>query len=112
MNRLAILSIKPEFARHIMDHTKTIELRRSDMGIENGDVLLIYVSAPDQCISLWFRVKKVEVRAVSEMWKKYHSSLGIGKVQYLAYFDGVKEAVGFHIREVHCLDPGMGDDLK
>ena len=105
MSRLAILSIKPEFAHRIFDRTKNIELRRTQMGIKSGDVLLIYTSAPEQSISGWFRVSRVEVRSVGEMWKKYHSRLGIGQAEYLAYFEGVKEAVGLHIGEVQCLEP-------
>ena len=75
MNRLALLSIKPEFAFRILNRTKTIELRRSQMGIKTGDVLLIYISAPAQRLGGWFRVTKVEIHSISEMWKRYHSSL-------------------------------------
>ena len=105
MSRLAILSIKPEYAHRILNRTKDIELRRTQMGINSGDVLLIYTSAPEQCISGWFRVSKVETLPVDKMWKKYHARLGIGHEEYLKYFEGVEEAIGLHISEVQCLEP-------
>ncbi|MCK4794512.1 MAG: ASCH domain-containing protein [Desulfobacteraceae bacterium] len=105
MNRLGILSIKPEFAYRILDGTKTIELRRSRMGVNKGDVLLLYISAPDQCLGAWFRVAKVEVSNLNDMWGSNHSFLGLDHTEYLKYFDGVSDAIGLHIGKIHHLKP-------
>lgn len=102
-----ILSIKPEYARRIANGTKTIELRRSPMGLESGDVVLVYISAPDQSIAFWFRIDRIESLEVEEMWRKHHQRLGIEREPYLAYFAGASTATGLHVGEVQCLTPEL-----
>ena len=48
MSSAVILSIKPEYARRIMDGSKKIELRHSPIRLEPEDVILVYMSAPKQ----------------------------------------------------------------
>ena len=105
MSSATILSIRPEYARRILAKTKTIELRRSAMGLEPRDVVLVYISAPDQCLGFWFRVAKIETLDVEEMWSRYHDRLGIEREPYLEYFDGAPSATGIHVADVHPLAP-------
>lgn len=107
MSKAAILSIKPVYAQQILAGTKDIELRRSAMGLSRGDVVLVYVSAPEQSLRLWFRISEVEKLSVDEMWQRYHARLGIAHEDYRAYFEGVAEAVGLHVGELQALDPGV-----
>jgi predicted transcriptional regulator len=100
-----ILSIKPEYARRIADGTKTIELRRSSMGLEPGDVVLVYISAPEQRLAFWFRIDRIESLGVEEMWRKYHERLGIEREPYLAYFADASTATGLHVGELRRLTP-------
>ncbi|MGA2451705.1 MAG: ASCH domain-containing protein [Polyangiaceae bacterium] len=105
MSSAIILSIRPEYAHRILDGTKTIELRRSAMGLVPDDVVLVYVSAPDQRFAFWFRVARVEALPVDDMWQRYHERLGIEREQYLAYFAGSRTATGLHVGEVRPLLP-------
>jgi len=105
MSSAAILSIKPVYANQILAGTKTIELRKSSMGLNAGDVILVYSSAPEQHLGFWLRVKDVEVLPIEKMWQRYQERLGIGYDVYAAYFSGVHAAVGLHIGEVHRLVP-------
>ena len=88
MNNAAILSIKPVYANKILAGTKTIELRKSAMNLSADDVILVYSSAPDQCIAFWFRVKAVEALPVEEMWRQHREHLGIDSEDYQAYLAG------------------------
>ena len=110
MSKAAILSIKPAYAQQILAGTKNIELRRSAMGLTSGDVVLVYVSAPEQSLRLWFRIAEVEKLPVDEMWHRHHARLGIAHRDYLAYFEGAAEAVGLHVGELQALDPGVSLD--
>ena len=103
MSSVALLSIKPVYAREILAGTKTIELRRSAMGLKAGDIVLVYISAPEQRLGFWFRIKTIETLPPEEMWRRYHEHLGIAEVEYRAYFDGASAAVGLHIGELHPL---------
>jgi predicted transcriptional regulator len=105
MSTVALISIKPVYANQILDGTKTIELRKSPMGLSQGDVVVVYSSAPEQCLAFWFRIKAVEVLPVEEMWNLRHSQLGIEYRDYRTYFDGASIAVGLHIGEVHEIAP-------
>jgi predicted transcriptional regulator len=102
-----IISIKPEFARRILDGSKTIELRRSAMGLEPRDIVLVYISVPEQCIGFWFRVAKIEALPVETMWSQHADRLGIVREQYLAYFAGAETATGLHVTEVTPLVPAV-----
>ena len=105
MSTAAILSIKPVYANQILSGTKTIELRKSSMGLCKGDVILVYSSAPEQRLAFWFRIKAVETLPVDDMWRRRREVLGIEHPDYAAYFDGVSVAVGLHIDEVHAVAP-------
>jgi predicted transcriptional regulator len=105
MSSAAILSIKPQYADRILDGSKTIELRRSSMGLKRGDVVLVYVSSPEQKLAFWFRVAEVERLPVDEMWRRHAEHLGIPKPDFDAYFAGANAAVGLHVGQVCRLDP-------
>jgi predicted transcriptional regulator len=100
-----ILSIKPEYARRIADGTKTIELRRSSMGLEPDDVVLVYISTPEQRFAFWFRIDRIESLGVEEMWHRYQERLGIEREPYLVYFADASTATGLHVGEVRRLTP-------
>ena len=105
MNSAAIISIKPAYANQILAGRKTIELRKSGMGLTPQDVVLVYTSAPEQQLSFWFRIQKVETLPVSEMWKRNEHHLGISREDYEAYFAGAESATGLHVGEIHELKP-------
>jgi predicted transcriptional regulator len=104
-NTAVILSIKPTYATQILAGSKNIELRRSAMGLRLGDVVLVYVSAPEQCLGFWFRIAAVETLPVDEMWRQYEPRLGITHQPYVEYFSGVRNATGLHVGELHPLTP-------
>lgn len=107
MSSAVIISIKPVFARQIIAGTKTIELRRSYMGLSTNDIVLVYISAPDQCLGMWFRIASIDNLSIEQMWARHKESLGIDYEQYLAYFEGAYTAMGLHVGEVHQLDPPL-----
>jgi len=105
MSSAAILSIKPVYTNQILAGTKTIELRRSAMGLAIRDVVLVYASAPEQQLSCWFRVKDIETLPVAQMWTRYEKRLGICREDYEAYFGDAESATGLHVGEVHRIKP-------
>lgn len=112
MSSAAIISIKPVYANQILAGTKTIELRKSSMGLAAKDVVLVYSSAPEQFLSFWFRIRKLETLPVAEMWKRHADRLGIGRDDYDAYFAGAEAATGLHVGDLHRLDPVPLADIQ
>lgn len=105
MSSAAMISIKPVYANQILAGTKTIELRKSAMGLSPQDVVLVYSSAPEQHLSFWFRVRKVETLEVAEMWKRCADRLGIDLEEYKSYFAGASTATALYVGEIHKLAP-------
>lgn len=113
MSNVAIISIKPFYANQILRGTKTVELRRSPMGLMKGDIVLVYFLAPEQQLRMWFRVKDIETLPVAEMWRRYRDNVGIVHKDYLAYFGDSATATGIHVSEVNALEPGISlDELQ
>ena len=104
MNNVAMISIKPEYSSKILSRTKSIELRRSSLGLSKDDVLLVYESSPKQVLGLWFYIAEVETLPVDKMWVKYHAKLGINHEEYITYYNGSTEATGFHIGDIYQLE--------
>lgn len=105
MSSAAILSIKPVYTNQILAGTKTIELRKSSMGLNSGDVILVYSSAPEQRITFWFQIQALETLRVDSMWDRYHDVLGIEYEEYAAYFGGVEYATALHVGRLQQVNP-------
>jgi predicted transcriptional regulator len=105
MNTAAILSIKPIYANQILAGEKTIELRKSSMGLSKGDIILVYSSSPEQRFHFWFQIQKIEKLPVNKMWQKHYKHLGIDYESYESYFKDTHEAVGLHIGKIQPFLP-------
>ena len=105
MSTAALISIKPVFAQKIIAGEKTIELRKSSMGLKPNDVVVVYSSAPEQQIAFWFRIGEIETLTTKEMWSRYRGRLGISQKDYDAYFEGSNTATGIHIDDLHKINP-------
>lgn len=112
------LSIKGIYAERIMNGTKTIELRKRPIGMELGDLILLYETAPDSIIQGGFIADKLISLPVSKMWDKYHSSMGVEKKFYDSYFENCEIAYGtlvyksftfscLSLKEIYKLCPGF-----
>ncbi|MBH8564019.1 ASCH domain-containing protein [Nostoc sp. CENA67] len=88
------LSIKRIYAERIMAGIKTIELRKRRIGMELGDLILLYETAPDSVIRGGFIADKTISLPVSQMWEKYHYMMGVEKDFYDSYFANCELAYG------------------
>lgn len=88
------LSIKRIYAERIICGIKTIELRKRPIGMELGDLILLYETAPDAVIRGGFIADKTISLPVSKMWEQYHSVMGVEKEFYDSYFENCEFAYG------------------
>lgn len=88
------LSIKRIYAERIIAGTKKIELRKRSIGMELGDLILLYETTPDSVIRGGFIVDKTISLPVYKMWSKYHHLLGVEKEFYDMYFENCEFAYG------------------
>ncbi|MGB3649645.1 MAG: hypothetical protein WBA41_00235 [Rivularia sp. (in: cyanobacteria)] len=91
------LSIKRIYAERIIAGTKTIELRKRPIGMELGNLILLYETVPDCIIRGGFIADKTISLPVQKMWEKYNSVMGVEKEFYDSYFDNCEFAYGTFI---------------
>lgn len=100
-NKTLLLSIHPRFAEMIFSGSKTVELRRVRPRVEEGDVIVMYVTSPIKAIQGFSRVRCVRQTSPSQLWDKVHGEVGVSRSDFDAYFQGTDQAVGIHI-ETSC----------
>jgi predicted transcriptional regulator len=93
-NHIKALSIKQLYAERIIDGTKSIELRKRPIGMELGDLVLLYETTPNSMIRGGFIADKTIALPPSKMWNLYHDVMGVEKEFYDIYFDNCKFAYG------------------
>lgn len=109
---LKVLSIKRIYAERLISGKKQIELRKRDLGIRPGTLVLLYETAPDNRIAGAFMAGKTFSCSVSQMWAEYASVLGIDRIDYDNYFTGVEMAFGIRSEGGFSLNIRSYDELQ
>ena len=87
VKHIKALSIKQIYAERIIAGTKKIELRKRLIGMELGELILLYETTPDSVIKGGFIADKTISLPPSKMWNQYHHIMGVDKEFYDIYFD-------------------------
>ena len=98
-NHIKALSIKRIYAERIIAGTKSIELRKRPIGMELGNLVLLYETTPDSLIRGGFIADKTISLSPSKMWKQYHCVMGVDKEFYDSYFENCEFAYGTLIHQ-------------
>lgn len=96
------LSIKHIYAQRIISGEKTIELRKRPLGMEVGNLILLYETAPDSIIRGGFIAGQTVSLPVSKMWNQYNSMMGVEKEFYDSYFKNREVAYGTFVYQSFC----------
>ena len=97
------MAIKPQYAYHIKQGTKTIELRKRVPRVNCGDVLVIYESAPISNITAYGIIRNIFELSPCELWKACGSKTMIDKTTFFEYFYQKETACGIEIECVKVL---------
>lgn len=98
-NRSVILSIKPEYAEKIFNHSKKYEYRKVLFGTDIKKVF-VYSSRPTSKIIGYFIIDDIIQGSPSTVWKKTSRDSGITKKYFDDYFDGCDKAYAIKIKSV------------
>jgi len=109
---LKVLSIKRIYAERLICGKKQIELRKRDLGIRPGTLVLLYETAPDNRIAGAFMAGKTFSCPVTQMWDEYAPVLGIDRTDYDSYFTGVEMAFGIQSEGGFALNTRSYDELQ
>lgn len=93
------LSIKPRFAASILDGTKTVELRRVSLAVQQGYLVLLYASSPQRELVGTCRVEGLEVDSIDAIWDRHGDRTGVTQAEYGRYFEEAQRAVAIVLTE-------------
>ncbi len=96
-NNILLLSIKPEYAKKILAGKKTVELRRVRTRLEAGDLVLVYVTSPQQNLVASLEVERVITENLpqnkKDFWEKVKDKAGITYQDFQRYYQGASLGV-------------------
>ncbi|OPY17078.1 MAG: hypothetical protein A4E74_01521 [Syntrophus sp. PtaB.Bin075] len=95
ISRALLLSISPKFVIRILQHSKTVELRRVRPNVKDGDVVLIYASSPDKALQAMAIIDNVTCDHPKQLWNKFRNKAGVNYEEFCNYFDGA--TIGYAI---------------
>lgn len=94
-----LLSVKPQYANKIFEGTKTVELRRvRPKYLQQGDLVLIYVSSPVKALSGAFKVDKIVEKPLKELWRSVRKGAGISRQEFNEYYQGTSTGIGLFFK--------------
>ena len=103
--RVALMSIRPEYAEALLDGTKKVELRKSRFASDISHIL-IYATSPVQRVLGWAKASHVEEGSPTRIWETHKEHAGIRRRAYRTYFQGHRRATAIHVADPQRLrDP-------
>lgn len=94
-----LISIRPKYAKLIFTGQKTIELRRVMPNVNEGDLIVVYVSSPVKQVWGTFEVSAIIEEPIDVLWQKVKNQAGISYTEYIDYFSGVDHGFGLVIQK-------------
>jgi len=97
-----LISIKPKYARKILDGTKKYEFRKGIFKrIRKWDsIAYIYESSPTKRIVGKFVIARVFRTTTKTLWEKFHEHAGITEDEFFEYYKGKKCGHAIMIKDV------------
>lgn len=97
---VALLSIRPEYVRRILNGKKTVEFRAGSFpqGIQ---VVVVYCTAPVSSVVAYFQVGEVVTGSPEQLWRRYRHTAGICRDAFFTYFQGRPNGRALEITKVY-----------
>ncbi|MEX1141104.1 MAG: hypothetical protein WD399_06770 [Thermoleophilaceae bacterium] len=106
-----LLSVKPRFATLLLDGTKTVEIRRGRVRLEDGATCLLYSSSPERALVGTVEVGTTETGHPSDIWDRWGSRTGLRRDEFDDYLRDCAMATAIVIREVQQLESPIPLDV-
>lgn len=87
--RVALMSIKPEYAEKLLSGLKRVEFRRSGPKAR-VERILVYATQPVGALVGILEVVATERATPQKLWRRYGAVGGIDRSAFFAYFDGTE----------------------
>jgi predicted transcriptional regulator len=94
--RVALMSIRPEFANAILSGSKSVEFRKRPVA-EDVSHVLIYATLPVGSLLGWFAIRGQATKTPTELWKKFSRVGGISKEKFFDYYNQKQFGTGIMV---------------
>lgn len=95
-----LISIHPQYVQAILAGLKTVECRKSTIGLAPGDLLYLYATAPTKAILGTARVAALYKGKPSELWDEHQARTCVRKNDFDAYYAKSMSAVLIGLADV------------
>lgn len=114
--RVALLSIRPQYAQAILAGTKSVEFRRRPLA-SNVNRVVIYATSPTKMVVGAFEIASIDPLPPTEAWEKFHEVGAIDKASFDHYYQGAATAYVIRIGRVVSFEEPielaeLGEDLR
>lgn len=110
-DRMVVLSLRPRFAKAILEGIKTVELRRTEPKIETPTLALLYAASPVRSLIGTCIITSVWSTNLGDLWRKHGREAGLPYHEFQQYFKGVDKGTALALaepqtfsRQVHLQD--------
>ena len=98
-----LLSIKPQYAKVILEGKKQYEFRKSKP--KNGvNRIIFYASSPQKQVVGEAAIDKILEGTPKEIWEIAKATAGITKKFYLSYYAGKDKAIAYKLKDVEIYE--------
>ncbi len=95
-----LMPIKPEYAKQILNGTKTYEYRKNEFKRSNVDTIVIYVTSPIMKVLGEVELLDIWIDSPINIWMETSKKGGINKKSFDLYFKGKNKAVAYVLGKV------------
>jgi predicted transcriptional regulator len=88
-----IISIHPQYVFAILSGAKTVECRKSAIGLLPGAFLYLYATAPVKAIQGHAYVTQIHEGSPGEMWELHRDKAGVKEEDFFSYYRSASKAV-------------------
>lgn len=101
-DRIALMSIHPEFAEALFDGRKAVEFRRIAPRSRISHIV-VYATRPVGAVIGVLEVERVERQSPERLWRLFGRVGGIERTRFFEYFAGAAEGAALVVRKAHRL---------
>ena len=110
-DRMVVLSLRPRFAKAILEGIKTVELRRTEPKIGTPTLALLYAASPVRSLIGTCIITSVWSADLGNIWRKHRQEVGLPYREFRQYFKGVDKGTALTLirpqafsRQIHLQD--------
>ncbi len=95
-----MFSVKPEYAKAILEGRKPVELRRVRPTFRTGAKVLLYASSPQRCLVGGATVGRMQVAEPVKLWRWAAGRCGLERPEFDRYFERCRRGSAIELVDV------------